>query len=214
MVSVIVGEEKRVFSVHKRLLCSVSDYFDAALNGNFKEAAEQKIELLEDDPLVFERFQLWLYTKTVLDEDETVASLSTPNLFDLYIFVESRFMPKLQNHLVDLVIEKERKERRGLTPSDGDFSTKLTSSSPLWRLSVDMAARKGSLRHWSFDGYPRKYLTDVILSLSDLRKKQAEDDFHKTRCNYHVHAKDEPRCHEWGIVISRWTLTPLKPRRH
>lgn len=62
--------------MHKNLLCAVSDYFIAALEGNFKEAAEQKVELLDEDPEVIERFQLWLYTRDVLEEGEHGGFLS------------------------------------------------------------------------------------------------------------------------------------------
>ncbi|MCJ1461297.1 hypothetical protein MMC28_011679 [Mycoblastus sanguinarius] len=34
---IIVGPEKQLFQIHKDLLCNVSTYFNAALNGQFKE---------------------------------------------------------------------------------------------------------------------------------------------------------------------------------
>jgi hypothetical protein len=50
VVSIYVGPDRKHYVVHKQLLTSQSDYFDKALNGNFKEAEENKIHLEEDDP--------------------------------------------------------------------------------------------------------------------------------------------------------------------
>jgi hypothetical protein len=52
VVSVYVGAspDRKHYVVHKQLLTSQSDYFDKALNGKFREAEENKIDLEEDDP--------------------------------------------------------------------------------------------------------------------------------------------------------------------
>ena len=61
VVSIYVGEERKRFVVHKDLLTSQSEYFDKALNGNFKEAEENAIYFKEDDPVVVGYFVTWLY---------------------------------------------------------------------------------------------------------------------------------------------------------
>ena len=61
----IVGPDRKVFSLHKRLLCENSEYFKAALEGSFKEATTQSIELLDDKVEIFKVFQHWLYTGTL-----------------------------------------------------------------------------------------------------------------------------------------------------
>lgn len=60
IVQIIVGLEKQPFIIHKELLCDSSLFFSAALKGNFKEATDQKIELLDGDIATFEHFQIWL----------------------------------------------------------------------------------------------------------------------------------------------------------
>jgi hypothetical protein len=52
VVYVYVGAapDRKHYVVHKQLLTSQSDYFDKALNGKFREAEENKIDLEEDDP--------------------------------------------------------------------------------------------------------------------------------------------------------------------
>lgn len=192
----MVGPNKRVFTMHKGLLCSVSDYFSAALKGNFKEATEQRIEFSEDPAWVLERFQLWLYSEQILEKDETARSLTDHQLVTLYAFAESRCIPNLQNHLVDLIIKKNDFESHIPVPSDGNMFTVLAPSSPLLKLSVDLAAHRGSFNEdWDLDGYPKRYLADVIRVLRYIRDDLLEErDFWKVRCDYHVHAKGERRC--------------------
>ena len=61
VVSIYVGEERKRFVVHKDLLTSQSEYFDKALNGNFKEAEENAIYFKEDDPVAIGFLVTWLY---------------------------------------------------------------------------------------------------------------------------------------------------------
>ncbi len=94
------------FGIHKSLLCNVSSYFNAALNGNYIEATESVIVLLDEKSEVFRRFNEWLYTHEVLQGVLSVNG-KTDNwsiLFDLYIFAEKRGIPRLQNAVVDAVI--------------------------------------------------------------------------------------------------------------
>ena len=58
---VLVGPGKQRFDVHKALICSRSDFFKAALTGNFKEV-DGTIKLPEQDPATFKYFVHWLYT--------------------------------------------------------------------------------------------------------------------------------------------------------
>lgn len=61
MVVVLVGPGKQRFEIHKGLICSRSDFFKAALTGNFKEA-DGTIALPDHDPATFKYFVYWLYT--------------------------------------------------------------------------------------------------------------------------------------------------------
>ncbi|KAF6241679.1 hypothetical protein HO173_000390 [Letharia columbiana] len=62
MVVVLVGPVKQRFEIHKRLICSRSDFFKAAFTGNFKEADDGTLTLPEEDPATFKYFVYWLYT--------------------------------------------------------------------------------------------------------------------------------------------------------
>lgn len=60
MVAVLIGPEKHRFEVHKSLLCEASDFFRAALTGNFRER-NGEIELPEQKSEVFKFFIHSLY---------------------------------------------------------------------------------------------------------------------------------------------------------
>ena len=194
-VSIVVGSEERIFTMHSGLLCSVSGYFTAALKGNFKEAAEQRIAFPEDQPWVFERFQLWLYSKHILDEGETTSSLNVDKLVALYAFAEARCIPMLQNHLVDLFITKIEKGKKAVLPKYGSAYSAVATSSPLRKLVVDLAAHRGSFDYtWTLDECPKEYLVDLIRVYHGLRDTKKVKRFQDLRCEYHIHAEGEPRC--------------------
>jgi len=62
-VSVTVGTElnARAWTLYESLLCEHSEFFRKALEGEFKEAKEKKVNLPKDKPEVFELFVQWLY---------------------------------------------------------------------------------------------------------------------------------------------------------
>lgn len=61
LVVVLVGAEQERFELHQSILCASSDFFKAALNGNFLEAAGT-LTLPEQKPDIFRYFIYWLYT--------------------------------------------------------------------------------------------------------------------------------------------------------
>ncbi|KAM3421531.1 hypothetical protein BST61_g1920 [Cercospora zeina] len=60
-VAVGQGELPVEFHVHEDLLREHSGFFEAALNGQWKEAQERKIKLPEDNPDVVDVYVQWLY---------------------------------------------------------------------------------------------------------------------------------------------------------
>ena len=197
----IVGPEKILFGMHKGLLCSVSTYFKAALQGGFKEAEEQRIELPDDDVSVIKRFQLWLYTQKVLEEDETADHLQWSLWVGIYCFAEGRGIPHLQNLVIDCFIDKNKISQ--MLPS-GEICRVYENTppnSPLRRLLVDISARCGALDTWdlkdqsdSRDMWSEFFMKDLVLALYHETVSKGRDDFKSFRCDYHFHADGEKRC--------------------
>ena len=96
IVIVKVGPSKTPFNMHKGLLCNAAPYFKAAFDGNFTEAKCAVLELLEEDVVMFKRFQLWVYTDKLLEEGEgersiewgTLAGMCDPGV--IYLHVHNR----------------------------------------------------------------------------------------------------------------------------
>ncbi|CZT47331.1 uncharacterized protein RSE6_07874 [Rhynchosporium secalis] len=65
-VTVSVGHEEQCFTVPKDLLFLNSKFFDRALNGKFKEGAEQVISLPEDTVMAFQMMLQWIYGSVTL----------------------------------------------------------------------------------------------------------------------------------------------------
>lgn len=60
MIPIRVGAHAQTFYVHRDILTK-SEYFRRALDGEFKEAAAQAIDLPEEDPTLFEFVIAFLY---------------------------------------------------------------------------------------------------------------------------------------------------------
>ena len=57
-----MGDDRQQFDLHKELICSRSLFFEAACRNGFKEAAEGKVELPEQEAPTFQYFVHWLYS--------------------------------------------------------------------------------------------------------------------------------------------------------
>ncbi|KAK8180437.1 uncharacterized protein BKA78DRAFT_347944 [Phyllosticta capitalensis] len=63
IVTIEVGEEGRVFRMHKSVLSEVSQFFVKAFKGDFKEGKERKMKLADVEPEVFKIIGHWIYTR-------------------------------------------------------------------------------------------------------------------------------------------------------
>jgi hypothetical protein len=61
-VTIKVGPEEKIFTVHKKLLCGRSDFFLKAFSNGFAEAQTGVISFPEDTEEAFDKFVTWLYT--------------------------------------------------------------------------------------------------------------------------------------------------------
>jgi hypothetical protein len=173
MVKIIVGRSKQEFSMHKGLLCNIAPYFDAALKGSFKEAEEQRIEMPEEDAEVFKYFQLWAYTDCILTESETEKDILPILLIKLYIFAEARCMPRLQNAVIDLFIDKMVTSNSVPVKQLNFIYANTADGSLLRRLFVDLSASTISLSKstWVMEQFKSldttEFLFDLIIAQSE-----------------------------------------------
>lgn len=64
-VTLSVGKKRKEFTVHKKLICDASKFFNDAFNGPFKEGVDGIMYMPEDDPGVIAYFVDWLYRNPI-----------------------------------------------------------------------------------------------------------------------------------------------------
>ncbi|THV51290.1 hypothetical protein BGAL_0116g00220 [Botrytis galanthina] len=107
LVHIFVGPERKKFSVHKNLICRSGDFFKAAFQDNgFKEGAENKMDLPEDKPFIFQAFVTWMYTARVESlqiPTEEAGSSRNLAIIELHIFADKYQSWQLMNFAMDLL---------------------------------------------------------------------------------------------------------------
>ncbi len=208
IVHILVGPEKEIFKVHRQILCNTSSYFDAALNGNFKEAKQGRVEMLEDDVNTFKNFQYWLYSREIHVEEGNEIYESNNNkqwdmLIDLFIFGEARGIPGLQNAAIDGLIDEMHAKNELRVAAIRRIYENTPENSPLRRLYVDIVHSSAyldrDLEHgaWfakkEYSVYKKEFLFDLAAAYCQRVNGEIEKikDFTAVRSNYHVSAPNE-----------------------
>ena len=125
----------------------------------------------EDDPLVFKRFQLWLYTGSLVESLPTGKDvINWQTLAGIYIFAECRGIPTLQNAAIDGYINHCTELHTLPAYTFQRIYSNTVETSPIRRLIVDQMVggevNFGDNR-WLVDGFeyfPRELLLDIILA--------------------------------------------------
>jgi hypothetical protein len=108
-VNITVGapdEEQRSFRASKAILSFYSGYFDAALNGRFREAADG-VSLTTEDPPTFEIFLHWINTRRFYESTlDPVILLGYDTMAKLWVFGDAQDVPLLQNETIDTFHQK------------------------------------------------------------------------------------------------------------
>lgn len=154
IVKVVVGPEKEAFCIHACLLCDNTEFFIAALQGNFRESVAQLVEIPKEKPETFKEFQHWLYTvslsdifsfpalrneKNQLDQaNEPEISRKWQILFDLYLFADHMSITAIHDDLIDKIIDVHRLQ--GVVPCMliPRLFDSLPAKSPLGECFVDL----------------------------------------------------------------------------
>ena len=126
-----VGENSKLYGVHKDLLCACSSNFAAALNGNFKEGKTQSIAVPDVSEHIFEAFLDWLYGRS------TICELKRSQLIDTFVFADAYLIPQLKRAVTDEWIDYWGNFAPHYEHVIQAFTT-LPASSALCRLLLDL----------------------------------------------------------------------------
>ncbi|KAL8657364.1 MAG: hypothetical protein Q9226_001990 [Calogaya cf. arnoldii] len=103
-----VRPKKTRFDVHKRQLCEVSPFFEAAFNGRFREK-DGTMYLMEDDVHAFEHFIQWVYERDVgillEGENKDILLARMRELFDVFILADKYVVPVLKNEIMEILFD-------------------------------------------------------------------------------------------------------------
>ncbi|KAK3113516.1 hypothetical protein LTR53_009122 [Teratosphaeriaceae sp. CCFEE 6253] len=205
-IEVIIGVEGRVFHVHEKLLCSRSAFFGAALNKEWKEGQNRKVELLQESCADFSRYVHWLYSGKLAVKPSTPGQPLYDAMMALYVLGEKIIDPRFQDRVIDAIVASTR-ERNGTAGRLYPNMTHVTciykttpEGSPARRLLVDMYAIKAGPT-WFHDEKPEDIMCEFFFDLTCalMERREVTD---KTRqpiaeldkgspCSYHKHGKDE-----------------------
>ncbi len=139
MVDIYVGPSKKLYQLHKALVCARSSFFKNAFSGSFKEA-DGVLIMAEDIPEVFDLAVQWIYSGNIdpMALDRTVNGLSTH--LRLFVLADKLQIPKLQECIITSI-------RKGLHVSGGYMKSSqiiyifnnTPPSSSLRKFAVDLA---------------------------------------------------------------------------
>lgn len=199
-MTLVVGKQEKAYVLHKDLLCFYSDYFRAAFDGSFKEAAERKLRIPDVEENVFERVQLWLYTRNLQlpTQDPKIFEV----LVNLWIFGDQHQIPLLQNQVMDKFLAECEAADNIASYLIGTVYAKTVSGSPLRKAFIEVVAWTMEIESDSgtFIGtgqhecWPKESLIDLVLAINQARMNRIvrfPDLPKRHKCFFHVHAKEE-----------------------
>ena len=169
--------------VLRKLSAWFKDRLDTPSTGNEDQGElcdkPKGINLADEDPAIFRRFNEWVYTQKLSTEVETPKELPWSTIFDVYTFGERRGIPKLQNACINVIIRKAN--------SDGQFPSQDILN-PLWKttakvsqlrlLLLELYAVKCDLKTSLVrnGGFHHRFLHDLVIILYDMKEGDLEEE--------------------------------------
>ncbi|KAG4430133.1 hypothetical protein IFR05_014389 [Cadophora sp. M221] len=103
-VKLIVGKERKEFSIHKAFVTKASAAMSTAFRSEFKEGKTGVMTLDEDDPLIVQNFVKYCYPNFYAKD---LQARTTNELVGLYIFADRyRCANRLKNNVMDALQDK------------------------------------------------------------------------------------------------------------
>ena len=145
MVTIFVGSKKKMFVLHKKLICTEAPYFDKMFNGNFEEAKTQECHLEEEEPFAFEVFVAYVYTKHFPDDVKEVTGVLAQfePIVKFYVLADKLLMSKeAKTAALDAFIKARVSSGMLLNEVTTRFILSQTANDcPLRKLAMDMLCR-------------------------------------------------------------------------
>jgi hypothetical protein len=206
IATIAIGPQKKLYHVHKALICHHSDYFRTVYNGRWKEA-EDGVALEDVHVGVFNLFVHWLYTQRLPRDDselvrvtEVVCSsvvAASNMLLEACVFGDRFLAPAFQCIAHNIFIESN-KDSPGILYEHVILAyNEFPEDSPMLRFMVHMQCTR-----WHPDGdvgeekelqsqLPQRFLLSVMLEYDKLRRAARWPGSLEGSCTYHLHMSEE-----------------------
>lgn len=207
-IDFFVGPERRLWSIHRNLLCHHSPYFEAEFFDNeapkhINESGNQRMDLPDEDPAGFELLVKWLYQGTLDDmsgmTDEQKYDYSV-SCYKLYMLCDKFDLP-LKNEAMD-------RYRQGLLEAQlvpdaeeiNDIYRRSPIGSPFRKLMTQIAARQIMDPDTDKDAesYRRCFVDNPDFAVDMVNAIKAgtggvlfEDPTDGNQCDYHDHSNGQ-----------------------
>ena len=207
------GANRKLFRVHKTLLCNRIPYFKKMFSGGFKEATENTAEFPEDSPEAFDILQGWVYKDTLPKVNISTVSgngyKEAWNIVDLYMLADKFCFFSLRDEIVNIWVWEcvtkyslpsisSMTQFYGRTPA-GSGLRKLAlhslhyimygldnTDSPVHREQSTSKVQAMLLGNHDF-------LADYLkLSRQHQNDKPAQNIRYLSKCSFHGHGNEEP----------------------
>ena len=227
MITVIVGEEKKIFTVHKHILCSKSEYFKTAVKPIWTSHGARCLELPEDIPEAFNPYLTWLYFSKLylsLEEDDTVGDVAHifHSVIDAYVLgdklldADYKGQPFVGLHIVHILtsldaatealVMTSRKMVGGKTYAMSidqrrRVYSETSEGSSLRRLVAHQFSRLHNLdRHLDQGEEPPTFLYDLAIAMT--KKDELSTIVAARICSFHEHEKGDEKCYRRKIELA------------
>ena len=224
-----VGRDKKHFTLSTHLLITKSEYFHAALTGEFRESSEKRVCLEDIDAKDFKYFVSWPYNETAqrLVLDDTLGAMHV--CIRLYVLAERFACTTLLNQSIDTLI-MEQKETV-MNADDFQYGWECTApESKLKTLLMDFYLNDCDLRELLVATSPDgRFSHTFFFAVARLHKENGNHGIYRLaynaatksivqeylpeRCRkYHVHTVDHERCEEFSSFAmgpeEKWKALP------
>lgn len=216
-VKVIVGRfPKRVFLLEHNLLVQHSDFFRAALSGNWIESREREVVFEDGKPEVFEMFGRFIQHRKVYCKDDSIIDLEnsqdsdaslpdqhqveTEQLRQAWCLGQTLLSTSFKDAILDAYYELYKESSRRPYPWEAWVYDKSASASCLRKFVVDFGVWHdvGVVFDLMIEETPRQYFIDLAMALKDRVKGKgpATNPFalNKPSCRYHEHVAEGKPC--------------------
>ncbi|RMZ11324.1 hypothetical protein D0860_03439 [Hortaea werneckii] len=137
LVTILLTDDGTKYTLSKKTVCSISDYFAKALDGDFREAHERTLKLPDCSEETFDAV-LWFHMNSSLPWDIESGDQAQLLLVNLWIFGDIYLLPRLKKET--FTAASEMLERRRPCPGIlAEVFARCAEDSPLRALVIEKA---------------------------------------------------------------------------